>query len=313
MSLLCVLVHFPFGVSAKDVKPEKPVGWGYVRRARLEVRSKPTHRGTSITRLGQGALVPVWRLQSKRGESWAQVRGLDLVTLTPKVGWVESSQIEVLSADRFSADAELFRLLGGAYLEDFTAAHTEIARFLLRQRDRDPTLVCFIASRDLGSARLVAFLPYQGKFVPGPSLEFVLSEVQAGITALEVRDLMGDGNECLVTSEPFRLGPETRGVDVVIRRLEGKVFKTLWKAPVEFRNLGSFPPRPHVLQPAEKNIGAEATVTTGEVSFRTRGTFSEPVWKGKVEFYVVGREQPVESVPIEKVCPWNGTEFAPLQ
>ena len=68
-----------------------------------------------------------------------------------------------------------------------------------------------------------------------------------------------------------------------------------------------------VLQPPEANIGMPGTVTKGELEFRTRGRLTDLVWKGKVEFHVLGREEPVESVSIEKTCAWDGTKFAPLQ
>jgi len=35
--------------------------------------------------------------------------------------------------------------------------------------------------------------------------------------------------------------------------------------------------------------------------------------KGKVEFFHFGREEPVDAVTIEKACPWDGKEFAPLR
>ena len=67
------------------------------------------------------------------------------------------------------------------------------------------------------------------------------------------------------------------------------------------------------LAPPEKNIGLPGTVTKGEVEFRARGRISEPVWKGKVEFHALGREEPVDTLSLEKVCTWDGTKFAPLQ
>jgi len=310
--LLFAGLRLTWDAHPKEIKTEKPIAWGYVWSGPLELRPKPTPRSAGFARLAAGTLAPVLKLDSKQGTKWTRVRVLDLTKLTPQEGWVESSQMELLPSERFPADADLLRQLGGAYLDDFAASHTDIARFLVRQGKADPVLVCFVISSVLPSARLVVFVPTGGKLAPGPSLEFPSSEIQAAIIAVEVRDLLGDGNECLVTREPFRLGPETRGVNMVIRRIEGGVFKTLWKAPLEFRNLGSFPPRAQVLQPPERNIGTEGTVTLGEVSFRLRGRVYEPVWKGKVEFYVLGREQPLESVAIEKVCSWEGARFTSL-
>jgi len=131
--------------------------------------------------------------------------------------------------------------------------------------------------------------------------------------AAEVRDLLGDGNECLVTKEAFSFGPENHGVKMVIRRIEGNALRTLWEAPLEFRNLASYAAQPRVGQPPEKNIGSPGTVTRGSVEFQARGNLSEPVWRGSIEFYVFGREQPLQKVSVEKLCSWEGTQFAPLQ
>jgi hypothetical protein len=262
--------------------------------------------------LSRGALVALWKWEDKQGTRWGRVHVLNLANLKPVDGWIDSSQIEELPLDRFPLDAELKRQLGGDFLDDATASHTQITRFLVQQRSASPALVCFFTSPLVTSARLVAFLSVSGKLVTGPALEFPVADIHAGITSVEVRDLLGDGDECLITLEPFRMGPETRGVNEVIRRIAGSQFQTLWTAPVEFRNLDAYPARVQVLQPPEKNIGQPGTLVKGEVTFRQHGSLYEPVWKGNVEFHVVGREEPVESVPLEKVCPWDGTRFQPL-
>jgi hypothetical protein len=310
-TLLFASIHLVPHVQAREATPDKPLGWAYLRGG--EVRSKPKLRNRGFLSASPGLVAPVLKLQTKQGGTWARIRVFDLKTANAQPGWVEEKQMEFLPAERFPADAVLLRELGGPYLDDFTAAHAEISRFLVRQGGNDAALVCFVISRDLPTARLVAFLPVQGKFVPGPALEFPFAEMSAGIVAAEVRDLLGDGNECLIIREPFHQGPEARGVKVVILRIVRGRFQTLWEAPAESRNLTLFPPRPQVLQPPEKNIGAPGTVTKGEVAFRPNGSVQEPVWKGRVEFYVVGRDQPVQSIPIEKVCPWQGTGFAPLR
>jgi hypothetical protein len=297
----------------KQTESKKFIGWAYARTGPLEVYSKPGSRNPGLARFRRGALAPVLKLESHAGKTWARVSVLDLATLTPQPGWVESDQAELLPFERFPTDSELLRQLGGAYLDDVTASHAQIARFLVRRGSLEPALVCFISSQSLPSERLAAFIPVQGALVSGPSLEFPSTEIQAGIIAAEVRDLLGDGHECLVTREPFRAGPEDRGVKMVIRRLEDGTFKKLWDAPVEFRRLDAYPPQVRVLQPPEKNIGAPGTLTRGEVTFRPQGSLYVPVWRGNVELYVIGRDKPVESVPIEKLCAWDGTEFVPLQ
>jgi hypothetical protein len=90
-------------------------------------------------------------------------------------------------------------------------------------------------------------------------------------------------------------------------------FQVVWQAPIEFQNLSQYGPKIQILQPPEKNIGAPGTVTTGEVTFRPIGKGQEPVWKGKVDFFVFGRDNAVDSVKIEKTCPWDGQGFTPLR
>jgi hypothetical protein len=137
--------------------------------------------------------------------------------------------------------------------------------------------------------------------------------MKPGIVSAEARDLLGDGIECLITHEPFREGPATLGVNIVIRRLEGSNFRTLWAAPIESRNLGSFPSQLQVLQPLENNAGAPGTVTRAEVEFQPRGKIYIPVWKATVEFFAVGQTKPIDSVKVTKACAWNGFEFEPLR
>jgi len=137
--------------------------------------------------------------------------------------------------------------------------------------------------------------------------------MQAGITSLEIRDLAGDGSDWVITKEPFREQARTYGTNLAIRKIVDGAFQTVWQAPIEFHNLSQYRPKMEILQPPEQNIGAPGTVTKGEVTFRSHGKGEEPVWKGKVEFFVFGRDEAVDSVKIEKACPWNGKEFAPLR
>jgi hypothetical protein len=137
--------------------------------------------------------------------------------------------------------------------------------------------------------------------------------MKPGILSGEVRDLLGDGFECLITHEPFREGPATFGVNIVIRRLEGGNFSSLWVAPIELQNLGFFPRELQILHPLEKNAGAPGTVTKGEVEFQPRGKTHIPVWKATVEFFAVGQDKPMDSVKVTKACAWNGSKFEPLR
>ncbi len=203
--------------------------------------------------------------------------------------------------------------MGGVYLDDVTTSNAQIARYLVRQGNQEPALVCFIGASILPQARLQAFLFSQGKYCPGPFIEFPTSEIKMAITSIEVQDLLGDGNECLVTHEPFVIQSDNQGVNLIIRRIEGQGLKTLWQAPIQYRNTASYPPKLHLLQPPEENIGNPGTRAEGTVEFREHGVLSEPVWKGKVSFYVVGREDALDSVNVEKLCPWDGSKFAPLR
>ncbi len=316
LSFLLVIVACSFAVigsSAKEKEPPKPTGWCYASSGPVDVRPKASDRKAAVARLGRGALAPVFEVKEAGGKRWTRVQAVEPAKLTPLMGWVDSSQVEALPLSQFPTNAELLKLLGGAYLDDFAAAHTAVARFLVRQGTQEPATVCFLGSPILPQARFQAFLRLQGKWAVGPYLEFAFAGMEAAITRLEIRDLLGDGNECLLTRETFSFGPRNEGVNLVIRRIEAGAFQTLWQAPVEFHNLASFPPKPRILAPPEKNIGAPGTVTKGEVDFRPRGRISELLWKGKVEFYAFGREQPVETVTVEKVCAWDGTRFAPLQ
>jgi hypothetical protein len=297
---------------AKASKPV-PTGWGYVRGEAVEVRSDASPRRPAITKLQRGALVLAFEARSRGAMNWTHVLATDLASLKSALGWVESSRIDLLPLAQFPSDAELFQQLGGPFLDDATSARTEVVRFLVPQGGLERALVCFLGSRLLPYARLQVFRLVQGKFVPGSFLEFAASEMDAGITALEVRDLVGDGHECLITHESAGRDPQSGGTNLVIRRSEGSTLKTLWTAPLELRNLSSYPPQPRILTPPEKNIGAPGTVTTGTVDFRPRGNTREPVWNGKVEFRAFNREKPVDTVSIEKVCAWDGTRFAPLR
>jgi hypothetical protein len=310
---LLVCLHPVIAASAEEDKQPRPIGWIYVRADALDLTTKPGARKGKPEHLARGTLASVLKITEKDGAKWAQVGILNLATMHPQVGWVESEKADVLPADSYPLDTDLLGRLGQPYVDDFTASHTDVARFLVRQSQGAPLLLCYVFARPLPTAKLVAFTASEGRFLPSASLDFPISEMQAGIVSLEIRDLLGDANECVISREPFQEGLETHGTSLIIRRIEGDKFRVLWQAPVEFRNLAEFKSKVQILQPPEKNIGAPGTMTTGEVTFRQRGNWQEPVWKGKVEFFLFGREKAVDSVTVEKVCPWDGKEFAPLR
>jgi hypothetical protein len=68
-----------------------------------------------------------------------------------------------------------------------------------------------------------------------------------------------------------------------------------------------------ILQPHEKNVGLPGTDTKGEVEFRERGALTDIVWKGKISFHALGREEPVETISAERTWSWDGLRFAPVR
>jgi hypothetical protein len=298
---------------AKESGNRQPIAWCYVREGPLELVRKVVGRRTGSLSLSRGVLAPVLKMESKNGRKLALLRVTDLATLNAVEGWVDSSQAEIIAADRFPSDKELVHQVGFENLDDFTASKVAVARWMVKQGNSGAALVCFVAPFGLPASRLVAFLPVQGKFTLGPWLEFPFFDMKPGILSGEVRDLLGDGIECLITHEPFREGPATSGINIVIRRLERGNFSSLWAAPLESQNLGFFPPKAQILQPLEKNAGAPGTVTKAEVEFQRRGKIYIPVWKATVEFRAVGQDKPIDSVKVTKACAWNGSEFEPLR
>ena len=314
--LFAFLATVPFlfhGEARADKKrAAAPTSWGYVVRG-TNVVAKPGGHKPALLKLGRGALVTIIAEKSHASAPWARIRAIDPATLEPVVGWVESNQIETEPPSQYPSDSELLKQLGGVYLEDLTASSAQIVRYIMAQGQSGPALVCFIGTRVLPQTRLQIFQSSNGRFNPGPYIEFPSSEMQSAITSIEVRDLAGGGRDCLITHEPFKTQTHYDGVNMVIRKIDGGTFKTLWQAPLEFRNLASFPPKLQKLDPPENNIGTPGTITTGTVEFRARGQINEPFWKGKIAFYIPGREKPIDTVSLEKLCPWDGSKFAPLR
>ena len=316
VALLVVGAFLPWAAAAKERKPTgppAPIGWLDLHAGSRNF-SVPEPDLQKVTRnLARGALLPVFKTKEKHGAKFAQVGALNFETGSSELGWVEINSSDLKPPESYPLDSELLRLLGAPYLDDFTAEHTDIARFLVRQAQGPPALLCYVLTAPLSMAKLVIFTPSQGKYLPGAALNILISEMQAGITSLEIRDLVGDGSDCVITKEPFREQAQTYGTNLRIRKIADGQFQVVWQAPIEFQNLSQYSPKMQILQPPEQNIGVPGTVTTGEVTFRPSGKGQEPVWKGKVEFFVFGRDKAVDSVNIEKACPWDGQGFAPLR
>jgi len=318
VALLLASAPLPQGLGAKEKRPTEPQPPGPIAWLDLHTHSRDFSVSLGdlrkVTRnLPRGALLPVFKTKEKHGVKLALAGALNLETGSSELGWVEVKPGDLKPPESYPLDSELLRLLGAPYLDDFTAAHTDIARFLVRQAQGPTALLCYVYTAPLSAAKLVIFTASQGKYLPGAALNFPLSELKAGITSLEIRDLVGDGSSSVITKEPFREQAQTSGANLRIRTIADGQFQLLWQAPIEFQNLSQYSPKMQILQPPEQNIGAPGTVTTGEVTFRAGGKGQEPVWKGKVEFLVFGREKAVDSVSIEKACPWDGKEFKPLR
>ncbi len=316
----CVLLSILVSVSAlakekekKEPEPPAPIGWLYLPQGSESLSVPEPDFQKAKRKIPRGVVVPVFKTKAKRGTTFAQVKALNFETGTAEMGWVQIKPADMKPAEAYPVDSELLKQLGPPYLDDFTAAHTDIARYQVRQAQGSPALLCYVLTTPLSMARLVIFTSENGKYLPGGTLNFVIGEMQPGITALEVRDLVGDGSDCVISKEPFREQAQTYGTNIVVRKIAVGNFQIVWKAPTEYHNLSEYSPKMQILQPPEKNIGASGTVTKGDVTYRAQGRGQEPVWKGKVDFFAFGREKPVDSVSFEKACAWDGKAFAPLK
>jgi hypothetical protein len=312
--LILAFVQCGSGLRAreKEHKPPAPTQWCYAGKGSLEVRAKAGESKKPLLTLGQGALVAGFESKKSGDRTWVRVAAVDPEKMVPVAGWTDSTRLDVFPASQFPADKEILKLIGGVFLEDFAAANTTVGRYLLRLTGKEPALLCYVGGVVLPQTHLQVFSRAQGKLSPGPYLELPFSEMQSPIIRLEIRDLLGDGNDCLITREPYGVGPQNSGMNMVIRRVEAGAFKILGKIPLGSRHLAAYPPKMQILQPPELNIGRPGTDTKGDVEFRARGTLTDIVWKGKVNFHALGREEPVESLPVDKTWSWDGTKFAPL-
>jgi hypothetical protein len=297
----------------KEAGPVLPIGWLYLHDGPRDVTVSGQDLQKSTRPLPQGSLVPVFKTKEKSDGTYGRVAALNLQTGMAEVGWVKLDAAELKPQPSFPPDDDLTPLLGTPYLDDVTAKHTDMARFLVHQTQGPDVLLCYVLTAPLSMAKLVAFTSSGGKFSLGASLNIPITEMSNGITSLEIRDLVGDGSDCIVSKENFRDLADTSGSNLVIRRILNGQFQTVWQAPIKFKNFSQYNAKLQILQPPEKNIGAPGTVTTGDVTYRPSGNGQIPVWKGKVEFFVINREKALDSVTIEKACPWDGNEFAPLR
>ncbi len=296
---------------AKDKLIPDPTQWCHAAMGPVELHSKAGGGKKPVVTVPRGALLPVYESKRAGKGQWLRAVTVDPALLTQQTGWVDSAGVEVFDGSAFPVDDKILTQSGDAFIEDFAAENTAVARYLLRRKGDDPALVCYLGAEVLPHTRLQIIYWSQGKAKPGPHIEFTFSEMKSPITRLEVRDLAGDGDEFLITHEPYSAGPMNSGVNMVVRRLAGNELKVLWKTPIAAKNLASYPAKREILEPAELNIGRPGTDTKGEVEFRARGTLTDIVWKGEINIHALGREKPVETLSVEKVWRWDGAHFIP--
>jgi hypothetical protein len=297
----------------KEAGPIVPIGWLYLHDGPRDFSVSKEDLQKSTRPLPQGSLVPVFKTKEQHGGTYGRVAALNLETGLAELGWVKIDPAELKPQTSFPPDDDLTPLLGTPYLDDVTAKHTDMARFLVHQAQGPDVLVCYVLTAQLSMAELVTYTSSEGKLSLGASLNIPMTEMSNGITSLEIRDLVGDGSDCIISKENFRDLADTSGRNLVIRRIVDGQFQTVWQAPIKFKNLSQYNAKLQILHPPEKNIGAPGTVTTGAVTYRPSGKGQIPLWKGKVEFFIINREKALDSVTIEKACPWDGNEFTPLR
>ena len=296
--------------SAKDALKPDPTLWCLVTKDGVEARSKPNDKKT-VSKLRRGALLPGYATKNSDKQEWVQIATVDLDRMTPVSGWVKSSEVEIKAANEFPVDDKVLVASGRPFVEDFAAENTAIARFLVGSREAGPVMVCYLGTEVLSHTRMQVFYQSKGRLKAGPSIDLPFAEMKSPITRIEARDLVGGGDECLITHEPYSAGPQNSGIRLVVRRLEANNFKVVAKIPISAHNFASFPPRLEILEPDEANIGRPGTDTKGEIEFVARDSRTIIVWKGEINFHALGRERPLETLTVEKLWSWDGQQFSP--
>jgi len=78
-------------------------------------------------------LVPVFKTKEKNGSTYGRVAALNPQTGLAETGWVKIDPAELKPQPSYPPDDVLTPLLGTPYLDDVTAKHTDMARFLVHQ------------------------------------------------------------------------------------------------------------------------------------------------------------------------------------
>ncbi len=299
------------GVQGKEA-PDL-LGWAYVKApgVKIERKRKPTRQ--PLLTLGRGAVLPVFRIAGKKGARWFQVLGVDLEEQSPVRGWVAEENTKLWPVEAMPLAEALLVHFGRPFLEDRIAQTTHVARYVWSSEGAGRNLIAVAASPRLPSPVAKIFKKQGSGWAlalpqfPSPNFS---DDGGIGLRFLEVRDLAGDGRECVITQEPFRRIPGIEGVRLVVRRLGNGGLRSVWEVPREVSNCGSFPAEVQIKRPLALNIGAPGTAVNGEITFveiPQGGMLLE--WEGEIEFYLVGREAPVETVRLKKVFRWDGESF----
>lgn len=313
IAIALLIVSAAFAVPRRKHKKAISIGWAYAARAAVPVLPKPGDTKSKLPDLERGSLAHLMQEKHTKGEDWWKVAAINPATLLPFEGWARASSLTDLPDSRFPADSDLLTKMGQPFLDDFVASHTVLARFLVRRAGQKPLLLCYAESRVLPQARLQVFRETNNGWVAGPSLNFAFAEMDSPVTRIEIRDLFGNHDECVVTTEVGGAGVGASLRQMLIRRITGDSFQTLWKAPLKMSELDSYPAQIKVLSPPVRNIGRPGTVTIGTVSFEPEKGVNVPVWSGKVKFFAIGRDKPVKTISVHKTCSWTGDRFEPLR
>ncbi len=297
------------GQARNPLKPD-PIKWCYVKKPGTVARTKPGGSEKEISKLTRGTLLPAYESKQSGNVEWLKVVVVDLALMTPRAGWVNAGEVEGMEATLFPDDDKVLALSGSPFVEDFAAENTAISRLLVQTKDAGQVLICYMGTEVLPQTRLQLFSKSGTRFKAGPSLDFPFSEMKSPVAGLEARDLAGDGNEFLITREPYASGPQSFGMNLLIRKIEQGNLKVVGKIPVSAHNFDSYPPRLDIAEPDEANIGRPGTDTKGEIEFRTHGALTDIAWKGEIKFYALGREKPLETISVERVWSWNGVQFS---
>ncbi len=173
-ALLIAGLSLPAMAAAGDLKEKKekgpipPIGWLYLHDGARDFSGSTEEFHKFKRTIPQGSLVPVFKIKQKDGATYGKVASLNLESGYAEIGWVRIDPTELKPAQAYPPDDDLVPQLGAPYLDDVTANHTDIARYLVHQPQGGDLLLCYVLTGQLLTAKLVVFNPSQGKFTLEP-------------------------------------------------------------------------------------------------------------------------------------------------